>query len=105
MTRPPTTTERGYGHDHQQERERWRPVVERGEAWCQQGIPGNGSSGTCLHDSRWIIPGTRWALGHNDARTEWIGPVHADCNASDGGKRRSRPEPQPQPEPQHPAGW
>jgi hypothetical protein len=74
-----TTTERGYGHGHQQERERWRPTVEAGQARCAQPI--------CLMRNRWIRPGTPWALGHNDTRTAYIGPVHERCNAADGGRR------------------
>jgi len=75
---PGSTTARGWGNAHQQERKRWKPIVEAGQAYCQQGL--NGSSGTCLHRSRWIAPGSRWDLGHNDARTGWIGPCHSDCN-------------------------
>lgn len=84
------TTARGYGTAHQRERARWKPIVESGRAWCQQGLTGNGSSGRCIHSSRWIKPGTRWALGHNDARTAWIGPVHADCNQRDAASRGAK---------------
>jgi hypothetical protein len=75
-----TTTERGYGIDHQRERARLKPVVDAGLAFCQQGIPGNGSTGGCCMPTRRIHPGTPWHLGHNDARTAWIGPVHEQCN-------------------------
>jgi len=76
-----------YGTAHMKERARLKPIVERGEAWCQQGRPGNGSSGRCLYTSRWIQPGSRWVLGHNDAGTAWIGPVHARCNLKDAAQR------------------
>lgn len=82
-----TTNRDRYGPEHRKERARWEPTVQAGEAFCQQGIPGNGSSGTCLHRTRWIRPGSRWALGHNDQRTTWIGPVHADCNHADASRR------------------
>lgn len=72
---------------HQRLKEHWRPIVAAGQARCQQGISGNGSSGTCLHPTRQIRPGEHWALGHNDARTAWIGPVHADCNLHDAASR------------------
>jgi len=80
---------RGVKYDwrHQKERARLKPIVERGEAWCQQGALGNGSSGRCLKASRWIQPGSRWVLGHNDAGTAWIGPVHWVCNHHDAARR------------------
>jgi hypothetical protein len=73
------TTERGYGNAHQKERRRLTPTVERGEAYCAQP--------TCVMPSRWIQPGTRWALGHSDDRTTWIGPVHHRCNQLDGASK------------------
>lgn len=82
-----TTRQRGYGPAHRAERARWARLVEAGQAFCQQGIPGNGSSGTCLHRTRWIRPGSRWCLGHRDDRQGWIGPVHALCNQRDGATR------------------
>jgi hypothetical protein len=84
--RPPkstkSTTERGYGYAHQRERLRLTPIVNAGLANCAQPI--------CIHSDRWIRPGTRWALGHNDSRTAWIGPVHADCNQLDGASKGGR---------------
>jgi len=82
------------------ERKKWKPVVEAGRAYCQQGLPGNGSSGTCVEPTRWIAPGSRWAVGHTDDRTARIGPVHHRCNHLDacsrGGLARTakyRPQP------------
>jgi hypothetical protein len=80
-----TTTERGYGYPHRKERARLALLVAAGQAYCQQGR--HGSSGRCIYPSRWIAPGSRWALGHNDARTGWIGTVHAACNQLDGASR------------------
>lgn len=80
-----STTARGYGPEHRTLRAQWAPVVKRGEAQCMQGM--HGSSGTCLHTSRHIQPDEPWALGHNDARTGWIGPVHKDCNEADARRR------------------
>ena len=74
-----------YAAAHQRERRRLKPSVDRGEAYCQQGF--NGSSGTCLMPTRWIEPGTPWVLGHDDAGTGWIGPVHERCNQHDGASR------------------
>jgi hypothetical protein len=79
-----------YNWAHQKERARLKPIVERGEAWCQQGRPGNGSSGRCLKATRWIAPGSRWVLGHNDAGTAWIGPCHHACNHQDAAVRGGR---------------
>lgn len=78
-----TTTERGYGRAHQVERERWRPTVEAGQAWCTEPI--------CLHDDRWIPPGTPWHLAHNREAGGYRGPAHERCNTSEGatfGNRR-----------------
>ena len=76
-----------YGHNHRKIRERWGQVVARGDGWCQQGLPGNGSSGTCVHRTRWIPPGTAWHLGHADDGETIIGPCHARCNILDGASR------------------
>jgi hypothetical protein len=76
-----------YDWRHQQERARLKPIVERGEAYCQQGIPGNGSSGRCLYPTRRIHPRARWVLGHNDAGTATIGPCHWRCNHDDAASR------------------
>lgn len=74
-----TTPQRGYGHTHQQERERWRPVVDAGQAICARP--------TC---QRPITPGTPWDLGHTDDRTAWTGPEHQHCNRSAGATRGNR---------------
>ncbi|MCU1418742.1 MAG: hypothetical protein JWP32_2916 [Schumannella sp.] len=74
-----STTQRGYGYAHQKERRRLTPTVNAGRAYCAQPV--------CIHADRWIRPGTPWALGHNNNRTAWIGPVHADCNQLDGASR------------------
>ena len=73
-----STTDRGYGGDHEAERERWRATVEAGQAKC--------SAITCLEPSRAIPPDAEWDLDHNDARTGYRGPAHARCNRSAGGR-------------------
>jgi len=95
----PTTTERGYGYDHQQERERWRPIVERGEGCCSEEI--------CLEASRWIRPGTVWDLAHDRRNGGYLGPAHGRCNRSEGARFRwaTTVRAEPGPEPKHPAGW
>lgn len=62
------TTEQGYGWEHQQERERWRPDVEAGLVDCWRcGKP--------------IDPCEPWDLGHDDHdRTRYRGPEHRACN-------------------------
>lgn len=89
-TRKPNHHPNRYGRAHQQERKRWEPIVAAGQATCQQGLPGNGSSGRCLYRTRWIQPGTPWALGHNDTGTTTIGPVHARCNQREAATRGGR---------------
>lgn len=67
------TTNRGYGAEHQAERKRWKSSVEAGAATCWR----------CLQP---IDPTGPWDLGHNDERTEWMGPEHVGCNRSAGGR-------------------
>lgn len=71
------THARGYGHQHQQERARWRPHVAAGRV-------------SCARCGRWIPPGAPWDLGHDAARTMWTGPEHRRCNRSDGATRGNR---------------
>lgn len=73
MPRKGNTTERGYGHAHQRERERWRPKVEAGLV-------------DCARCKRPILAGQPWQLGHTDDRTGWSGPEHPKCNLSAGGR-------------------
>ena len=75
-----STHARGYGRTHQAVRERWRPIVERGEAQCTEPV--------CLEPTRWIEPGTAWDLAHTEDRAGYRGPAHARCNRSEGSRRR-----------------
>ena len=68
-----------YRYAHQQERDRWRPVVESGRAYCAEPI--------CVLPSRWIAPGTPWDLSHDVTGTHWIGPSHARCNRAENARR------------------
>jgi hypothetical protein len=76
MPRPGGTVARGYGAAHRKERQRWVPIVERGEA-------------TCWRCGKPIIPGTAWDLGHDDHdRRIYRGPEHASqCNRRAGSKK------------------
>jgi len=74
-----TTTQRGYGQDHQKMRARYLALVKSGEATCWRcGSP--------------IKPGQQWDLGHDDHdRRKYRGPEHAlknDC--PEGGNRATR---------------
>jgi len=75
-----------YRHAHQQERLKWKPVVEAGEAYCAEPV--------CLIEraggSRWIAPGTPWHLCHDTTGTIWIGVGHRRCNTSEGARRGNR---------------
>jgi hypothetical protein len=77
-----TTTQRGYGAPHQNERRKWKPVVDAGQAHCHAII--------CLKPSRVIVPGESWHLGHTADRTAWTGPEHEHCNLADGARRKNR---------------
>lgn len=83
MPTPGSTTARGYGPEHQAERERWRPDVEAGRVSCH--------AATCLEPDRLIRPGRPWDLGHTPDRRNWTGPEHRRCNRADGGRRRHAP--------------
>jgi hypothetical protein len=59
---------RGYGWPHEQERARWKPLVDRGEV-------------DCWRCGGWIPPGSDWQLGHDDNdRTRYRGAEHKRCN-------------------------
>ena len=67
-----STTERGYGHDHQLARQHWEPIVQAG------GVD-------CARCGRPIDPDEPWDLGHTDDRKGYTGPEHMGCNRSAGG--------------------
>ncbi len=73
-----TTTQRGYGTDHQAERQRWAPLVQAGTVTCARQDPG------CIGQP--LQPGQPWDLGHTDDRTAYTGPECVPCNRSAGGK-------------------
>ncbi len=56
----------GYGQQHKAERERWRPVVDAGQAYCRR----------C---GSWLDPARPWHLGHNEAR-DASAPECVPCN-------------------------
>lgn len=71
-----------YRHAHQAERKRWQPVVDAGEAYCAERI--------CKMSTRWIAPGSRWDLAHDETGTVYLGPAHHSCNRSEGAARGNR---------------
>lgn len=71
-----------YRYRHQQERQRWVPVVEAGDAYCAEV--------RCLMRTRWIAPGSKWHLAHDPSGTTVIGVSHARCNTSEGASRGNR---------------
>lgn len=74
-----TTTERGYGVEHQAERRRWQTKLDAGET-----IP-------CARCGTPINPDpTAWDLGHTDDRTAWTGPECVHCNRSAGAQAKQR---------------
>jgi len=77
------TNDRGYGAAHQAEKNRWRPIVNAGQAQCTETI--------CLEErdgrTRWIKPGTPWHLAHGDGQQGYRGPAHERCNTSEGATR------------------
>lgn len=85
MAKPRSRSGRGHGQwgwQHQQERAKWAPVVEAGEAHCVEPI--------CLMATRWIPPGTPWHLSHDPTGTIWLGPSHRRCNLSEAAIRGNK---------------
>lgn len=64
-----TTTQRGYGSDHQRLRAQLDPIVMAGHTRCAH--PDCGQLINTADD---------WDLGHNADRTGYLGPMHATCN-------------------------
>jgi len=83
-----TTTQRGYGHHHQQLRAAWQKRINAGEHI------------TCWRpDCNNPITGTNWDLGHDDHdRSKYRGPECIPCNRSAGGKKAHATEPKPEPQ-------
>lgn len=75
-----SSTQRGYDHQHQTQREWWKHRVATGQVNCRR-----------CHQP--IQPGTDWDLGHTDNRDPTAShPEHATCNrATATHNRRSNP--------------
>ena len=69
----PTTSQRGYGSRHQQERAKWQRIISK------TGWP-------CSRCDERIQPLDEWHLDHSDDRDTYLGPSHAHCNTSAAGK-------------------
>jgi hypothetical protein len=73
-------SQRGYGKEHRIVRDRWKKLVDAGQADC------------CLC-GYWIEPGSAWHLDHTEDRSGYRGAAHAACNTSDGARRGNRERP------------
>lgn len=82
MTDRKSTAERGYGAAHQAERERWRPIVESGQARCAERV--------CLEPSRWLDPMAEWHLAHELGQEGYLGPAHPRCNTAEANRRAAK---------------
>lgn len=68
MSRPLTTSQRGYGTEYQRTRAQWKVRVDAGSV-------------ACWRCGAWINPAYEWHLGHDDYDRRIIrGPEHAKCN-------------------------
>lgn len=70
-----STTERGYGAEHQALRRSWKPAVATGRVRCHAKV--------CLMPTRLIDPAEPWDLGHTEDRADWTGPEHRTCNRTE----------------------
>jgi hypothetical protein len=87
-----TTTEQGYGWDHQRERARWVKYQQaggdgalgehHGELRCRADV--------CVMSSRWIGKDEAWDLGHEAGQRSWRGPEHVRCNRRQGAINSNR---------------
>jgi hypothetical protein len=70
-----TSSQRGYGVQHQKLRKRWAAAVAEGGVSCARcGDP--------------IVPSESWDLGHDDIdRSRYSGPEHRACNRATAGRR------------------
>lgn len=62
-----STTERGYGNEHQKLRRTWTELITSGNSACSR-----------CHQP--IMPTDSWDLDHTPDRTSYLGPSHAACN-------------------------
>jgi len=68
-----TSSQRGYGHQHQHRRAQLEPLVAAGTT-------------TCARCHTPIRPGQPWDLDHTNDRTGYLGASHRHCNR--GGRHR-----------------
>ena len=81
-----TTTERGYGQEHQLRRARYNRIVLAGGARCAK----------C---GELIRPGEPWDLGHVPGdKSRYLGPLHRRCNRDTSVERWKQGPPEPEPE-------
>lgn len=81
-----STDERGYGAQHQAERDTWKSALASGlTVQCACTRP------DCPHHQgqcpTMISDGDDWDLGHTEDRTGYHGPECRPCNRSDGGRK------------------
>lgn len=85
--RRPKTAERGYGSGHQSDREKWAPIVAKGQVTCRRA-----TNDTCRFAPDTLIhSGQPWQLGHPDKECPAeTAPEHRRCNTSAPGRIRGR---------------
>lgn len=66
--------QRGYGRDHERERERWEQRILNGVV-------------SCARCDTPIRPGDRWDLDHTEDRTGYLGASCMTCNRAAGGRQ------------------
>ena len=68
--------------EHKATHEAHARIVNAGNGWCTEVV--------CLMPTRWIDPDTPWDSAHDDTDPlgeRYLGPAHAKCNRSAGGKK------------------
>lgn len=98
MPKTGRTVERGYGKGHRQTRERFRPIVEAGEAICARCFgpiapPGDPCPccGRIVAKGRPSLGMCAWDMGHDDVDSSMhSGPEHACCNRRAGARNAGR---------------
>lgn len=82
-----SSTQRGYGNEHQKERRRYKALMDQGEQFF------------CPECGKWVPPDRDWHLAHDHRNGGYLGPAHPRCNMRESvyrnkphlkGTRRSR---------------
>jgi len=88
-----STTDRGYGNEHQRERRKWQARLNGGrvvQCTCHGSCKRH--SGQCEVMIDRETPSDQWDLAHNEGQQGYAGPWCRSCNRADGAVRSNAPK-------------